>query len=350
MKTKNIPALIAALAALFALPACDNKPADKPQPAAQSKSSGSSESANNAAIGFHNNLIELIKTARGPLDKIIKTSKQSEEYVQRQGIPSSKPMWNMALIGINPFDKVAKDKIAPPGSFSKEDQAFFNTRIKATKDAAAELNGIVSTLTAYYKAEDYKDDKHKKFLDLQPRIGELVQQIAQATGEMGERSQVIASAAERENLKKNPIGIYILHMRDIMAKCEEQMDILMDDRMLQVGSGTERRSDAEKAAAVAKVQDIIDAADALTKEIEEMATKAKAEKMTALKDRPALAKAYEEFFVKLEDQQGAVRKNLRFAKEQGYIGTKSVMENLGKTVQNVIRAHNNFIDNVNRGR
>ncbi|MDF9828262.1 hypothetical protein M2103_001557 [Ereboglobus sp. PH5-5] len=342
---KFLPLLLASLCGLLVLSACGKKSSSS-----GSSSSGSGDKAGNEAIGFHNKLVDFNKLAREPLKKIMQTTGDSASWVSRDGVTAEKPRWNMVLIGVNPYDKLAKNNLAAPGSFSKEDREFFDSRIKLAKDSAAELNKAVGTLTNYYKAGDYKDDKHKKFLDLKPRIEELVQQIARATGEMGERSEVIASAAEREALKKNPIGIYILNMRDIMAKCEQQMDILMDQRLVQVGSGTGSKTDEQKAEAVAKVKDLLDPAEALSKEIADMAEKFKAVDMGALKNRQTLAKDYENFFKILDEQQGTVRKNIRFAKEWGYIGTESSMKLLGGTVRKVTGAHNTFIGDVNKGR
>jgi len=347
-KSKKSLLVLAALCSFLAFAGCGKSSSGS----SGSRGSGSSgDSAGSAAIGFHNKLIDFSKLARDPLRKIVQTTKDSAEYAESQPDRDrgTKPMWNMVLLGNNPYEQLAKVNLAAPSSFSKDDQEFFNSRVKLTKDGAAELNKIVSTLTAYYKAEDYKDDKHKKFLDMQPRIQALVEQIAQATGEMGDRSEKIATAAERAQLMKDPIGVYIINMRDIMEKCDQQMEYLTDERLLQVGSGTESKTDEQKAADVAKVKDLLAPAEALSTEIAGMAEKFKAVDMSALSKRPRLAKDYEDFFKRLDNQQGEVRQNLRFAKEYGYIGTASVMRNLGSTVRDVVGAHNNFIDDVNKG-
>jgi len=345
MRKKSLPLLPlhAALCALlaFTFAACGKK---SPSPGASTPDSAAP--AGSAAIAFHNKLVDFSKLAREPLRKIVQTSKDAAEFVERDTGPSSKPRWDMPLLGINPYEKLAKNTLAAPASFPKADQEFFNTRIKLAKDSAAELNKIINTLKAYYNAEDYKDDKHKKFLDLKPRIQTLVEQIATATDEMGARSEEIASAAEREALKKDPIGIYILNMRDIMAKVEQQMDYLADDRM---NCGNENKTPAETAANIAKTKDLVASADALSTEIASMAEKFKAADMTALKKRPTLAKDYEDFFKRLDEQQGEVRKNIRFAKEHGGIGTASDIKNLAGTVRDVVQGHNDFIDHVNKG-
>jgi len=335
--------VLAALCSFLAFTACGKKSASS---GSGSSGSSSGDSAGSAAIEFHNKLIDFSKLARDPLRKIVQTSKDAAEFIERD-TPSAKPRWEIPLVGINPYEKLAKNNLAAPGSFSKDDQTFFNTRIKLTKDAAAELNKIIDTLKAYYSAEDYKDDKHKKFLDLQPRIQTLVEQIATATGEMGDHSEEIATAAERETLKKDPIGIYILNMRDIMAKVEQQMELLTDDRMI---CGNENKSAEETAANIAKTKELVGPAEALSTEIASMAEKFKAVDMSALKKRPTLAKDYEDFFKRLDEQQGEVRKNIRFAKEHGGIGTASNVKNLGSTVRDVVRGHNNFIDDVNKGK
>ncbi|MDR1010509.1 MAG: hypothetical protein LBM04_05200 [Opitutaceae bacterium] len=337
-----LAAALGALAALVAFTACGKKTSSG------DSSSGLTGKAGASAIQFHNQLIEFNKTARQPLQKILDETKKSQEFIT---YTPGKPMWHLIFVGINPYDKLAENNLAAPTAFAKDDREYFNSRIKLTKDGATELNKIVSTLITYYRADDYKEDKHQKFLDTEPRIQALVEQIAKATDEMGERSEKIASAAERETLKKEPLGIYILNMRDIMGKCEEQMEILMDERLVRAGSGTESKTDAQKAEAYAKVKDLLDPAEALSKEIADMAVTFKATDMSTLKKRtaPTLAKDYEEFFEKLEKQQADVRQNIRFAKEWGYIGTESSMKNLGGTVRDVIGAHNRFIDDVNRG-
>lgn len=326
---------------------CGDK-SGKGQKSSGSSSSSSGESAGSDAIQFHNTLIGFTKLAREPLMKIMQTSKKSVDWVERERVITEKPMWNLVLSGINPYTKVAKFNLGAPKSFSKDDQTFFNDRIASVKKDTGELNELVAMLVQYYKAEDYKDDKHKKSLDAQQRIQVLVRQIAQACGEMGARSEKIASAAERENLKKNPVGIYILNMRDIMEKCEAQMDVLTDERLLRVGSGT-NFTDESKAKAAAAVKDLTDKAEAFSKEIAGMAEKFKAVDKSALGKRPQLAKDYENFFKTLDDQQGTVRKNIRRAKEFGYVGNKSDMQLLSGSIKNVVQAHNGFINSLNKG-
>lgn len=305
------------------------------------------EKAGAAAIGFHNTLIDFNKLVRDPLKKIMDTTKSSMEWIERDGVQSEKPRWNLVLIGINPLQKAESFKIAAPTALPKADQEFFNTRIATAKTDASALNKIVSELAAYYKANDYKDDKHQKIKELEPKIKELVGNITRATGEMGERSEVLASAAERKSLQKIPEGIFILNMRDIMAKAEEQVDLLMDERLIRVGSGTSF-TDESKAADAAKVKDITDQLDAVAKELKEMAEKMRS--INTDKISKQLAKDYAAFFEALDDQQGTMRDRTRRIKEWGNAGSKNDIQLAASSYKKLISAHNRFIESSNKGR
>ncbi len=305
------------------------------------------EKAGAAAIGFHNNLIEFTKLARSPLKKIMSTTKDSMSWIERDGVVGEKPMWNLVLSGINPFQKLDTMKISAPAVLPKADQEFFNTRIASVKTDAAALNKIVAELAAYYKANDHKDDKHQKIKDLEPKIKTLVGNIATACGEMGERSEALASAAERKSLQKIPEGIFILNMRDIMAKAGEQVDLIADERLIRVGSGT-NFTDASKAADAAKVKDITDKLDVVAKEIKEMSDKMR--NISTSKISKALAQNYADFFKALDDQQGTMRDKTRWIKEWGNAGTKSDIQLTISSYKNLVAAHNRFIESSNKER
>ena len=301
------------------------------------------DKAGSASIEFHNNLIEFTKTARDPLRKIMSTLKDSMEFIQYQ---TTRPMWNLVLIGNNPLEKVMKSKLTAPSAFPKSEQEFFNTRIAQVKKDAEVLNKHVGELAAYYKAEDFKDDKHQKVKDLQSVITSLVESIATTCGEMNERSEKIASAAERKTLEKIPQGIFILNMRDIMAKVEQQIELFDDERLLRKGSGTERRSEASKAEAAANVKDITDKLDALSAEIKEMGEKMR--KINTSKISKRLADNYADFFKQLDDQQGTIRQKNRFIKEWGYAGNEGDIRTTIGSYKSLVNAHNHFIDTSNK--
>ena len=304
-----------------------------------------SEKAGSEAIGFHNTLVEFNKTARAPLRKTLSILKDSIGWIERDGATHEKPMWGQVLIGINPLEKTAKFKIAPPASLPKADQEFFKARIASVKADAEALNKLIHEITAYYKANDYKDDKHKKIKDADPVITGLVQKIAQATGEMGERSEQIASAAERKALEKLPQGIFILNMRDIMAKAEEQINLITDERLVRQGSGT-NFTDASKVADAAKVKDIADKLDAVTAELKELTAKTRDIKTDKISKN--LAEAYANFFKALDDQQGTIRDKIRWIKEWGNAGSKGDIKNTADSYKNLLNRHNRFIDISNK--
>lgn len=334
---KIIPLTLAVVCSLIFVSACGKKSSS-----GGGSSGSSSDKAGQEAIGFFNNLLEFRKLAFEPLKKIVDTSKKSASWVERDRVTTEKPSWNMVLIGINPYEKIAKSNLAAPKSFSSKDQEFFNSRIKLAKEGCAELNTIVATLTSYYKAEDYKDDKHKKFLDAQPRIDALVEQVAKACNEALQSADVIATAAERKVLEKRPDGVFILAMRDIMEKCREQMNILTDDRLLRVGSGTSY-TDASKAEAAAKVADLADAAEALTAEIKALAEKSKALKRSAIEKNQSKVRDYDSFFTKLDAEQDVVRKTIRRIREWGNVGNEGDMRNLRSNLRGMTDSHNSFI-------
>ncbi|MDR0534868.1 MAG: YiiG family protein [Puniceicoccales bacterium] len=333
---KCIALLAIALCGLVTFTACGKKSSSSPGRPGSADEAGKT---GNESIALFNDLLAFRKLAFEPLKKITDQTAKSEEFVTRV---SSKPSWNMVLLGINPYEKIAKSKLAAPKSLSSADQEFLNSRIKLAKDGCAELNTIVSTLTAYYKAEDYKDDKHKKFLDTKPRIEALVGQIASACNEALQRADKISDEAERKILEKTPTGAHILAMRDIMAKCREQMAILTDERLLRVGSGTSY-TDASKAGDAAKVKDLADAAEAMTAEINKLADKAKTLDPGVIKKAPAQARAYENFFKELEKEQGQVRKTIRYIREWGCVGNESDMRNLSQNLSGMTNEHNRFI-------
>jgi hypothetical protein len=300
------------------------------------------------AIEFHNSLLEFRKLATAPLDKIMDTLNDSIDWIEREGATHEKPRWNLVLIGINPYDKLAQSKLSAPSSFSEDDRRLFDEGIGQIRKETGELNTIIDSLVSYYNAEDYKDDKHKKVQDLQPVIESKIAVIVETNQRLGERSEELASAEERTLLENDPLGVYILTMRDFNAKAEEQMAILMDDRLLREGSGTSF-TDASKAAAAAKVKDLADAAEEAGKEVAAQLDSARNVNLETIEKRTALLNDYRDFLKTAQEQQDEVRKTIRYIREWGYIGNEGNMQMLYNTIDDLWDAHNDFIDSVNKG-
>jgi hypothetical protein len=300
------------------------------------------------AIEFHNSLLEFRKLATEPLEDTIETLEDSIEWIERDGNISGKPRWNFVLLGINPYTKVAQTNISAPSSFSADDRRLFDEGIAQIKKETGELNVIIDSLVLYYNAEDYKDDEHRKIKDLQPVIESKVEAIWDANDRMGERSEELASIEERKLLENDPLGVYILAMRDFNATAEEQMAILMDDRLLREGSGTSF-TDASKAAAAAKVKDLADAAEEAGKEVAAQLESARNLDMSTIEDRRFLFNDYQDFLKTAEEHQGEIRKTIRYIREWGHIGNQNDMELLYDTIGDLWDAHNDFIDSANNG-
>jgi hypothetical protein len=321
---------------------CGNK--DGRSAATAEKTDGSASDA----IEFHNSLLEFRKLAMEPLDKTTETLNDSIEWIEWEGSSSGKPRWNFVLLGINPYAKVAQINLSAPSSFSKDDRQLFDEGISQIKKETGELNTIIDSLVSYYNAEDYKDDNHKKIKDLQPVIESKVTAIEETSQRLGERSEELASIEERKLLEKDPLGVYILAMRDFNAKAEEQMAILMDDRLLREGSGTSF-TDASKAAAAAKVKDLTDAAEEAGREVAAQLDLARNLNIETIEKRTVLLNDYRDFLKTAEEQQEEVRKTIRRVREWGNIGNEGDMELLYGTIGDLWDAHNDFIDSANQG-
>jgi hypothetical protein len=316
--------------------------------AAGGGNAASGDGSGGGAIEFHNALLEFRKLAAEPLDKTMGTLNDSMGWIEREGATHEKPRWNFVLLGINPYEKLATMDLAAPRSFSDDDRRLFDEGIARIKKETGELDELIDSLVAYYNAEDYKDDGHQKIKDLQPVIELKVNAIMEASRRMGERSEELASLEERRYLEQDPLGIYILAMRDLNAQAEEQMEILMDDRLLREGSGTSF-TDASKAAAAAQVKDLADAAEESGKGVAVLLESARKLSPGTLENRPVLLDDYKDFLEDVEEQQGEVRKTIRYIREWGTIGSKHDMELFYATIGDLWDAHNRFIDSVNRG-
>jgi hypothetical protein len=301
-----------------------------------------------SVIEFHNSLMEFRDLAAEPLNKTIETLNDSIDWIEREGATHEKPRWNFVLLGINPYDKLAGIDLSVPSSLSKDDRQLFDEGIAQIRKETGELNTIIDSLVSYYNAEDYKDDKHKKIKDLRPVIEEKVSAIREASYRMGERSEELASIEERKQLEKDPLGVYILAMRDFNAKAEEQIEILMDDRLLREGSGTSF-TDASKAAAAAKVKDLTDAAEETGKEVAATLESARKLSLKTLEERTVLLNDYKNFLKEAEEQQDEVRKTIRYIREWGNIGNENDMRMFYNTIGYLWDAHNRFIDSANEG-
>lgn len=337
--SKKICSIVSMFTAIFLIFAVSCTKAEK-----SGIGTGGTDVQDDGVISFYNDLLAFSKDAREPLDKISDTMDDSVEWIENDRVFAAKPMWNIALAGSIGFKRIPEKTLAAPQAFSAEDKRFIDDRIAAVKQNVKELIDIAASLQLYYSAEDYKDDKHQKIKDIEPKVRDMISAIHTACAESINCAGVYADEVERKNLEKNPVGIYILNMRDVMDKIGEQYSILSkEDLLYKDRSGLTPAS--EKAALVVAHKGDVEAIEALTAEIDALVEKGKNQDTAALKEiSTSLVSEYEDFFKDYEMYKGEVRKAVRDLKENG---THDSLYSIESEYKSIIGDHNSFIDVYN---
>ncbi|MDR2463219.1 MAG: YiiG family protein [Verrucomicrobiales bacterium] len=320
-----------------AQPAADAPPAEPARP--DKKSRPAADTDGNAAVAFHNKLLGFIGTSRAPFKKIDQTIKNSEEFIIRG---NSRPDWGRVFGPMENFDKIPVYPFAAPDSFGAADREFFNTRIELVKTNCAALLKLDRELADYYTAENFKDDWHKKFLVAAPKIYALMDAVADADNEMYERSNAITEEIDRRNLAKTPCGVYILNMRHMLDKAKLQGKALLapELRDTRYGMGV---SDAERDEMIARAKPAADQADALARELDGMAEKYAAADREKIKGTN-LEREYDAFFKSYAAARPELTRIIRDLREKGYYNDQ---HNVKSYMEDLIRAHNRFVDILN---
>ncbi|MDR2981922.1 MAG: YiiG family protein [Puniceicoccales bacterium] len=301
---------------------------------------GSGSNAESNAIGFYNNLLGFMSASQSPFKDLSKQIKESDDFAKSDsGRPTS---WGNIYISARDFKKIPDHKFSAPKTFSSKMQEFFNTRIKTVQDSCKEIVSITDALATYYKAEDYKDDWHKKFLVSAPKLDDLMETIAEANDEMYVQAQEITEEIDRKNLAKSPVGIYVLNMRYMMDKAKEQSRILQNPALKDTRYGTGVSAE-EKQQMVDRSKAAADRVDELIKEMDEMAEKYKAVDREKIKGSK-LEREYDGFFANYEKGKADLRRIVRDLRERGYFNDQ---HNVKYYMESLYKSHNNFVDILN---
>lgn len=317
----------------------DKKDADGTGGSKAAAPSGSvGKAAEEAAIPFHNSLLQFMQASRASFKKIAEESNKSQEFFESD---NRKPSWKAAANDSN-FKKVPTLKFAAPASFPTADKDFFNARIKTVQESVARILSLTGELDTYYTEESYKDDWHKKYLVIAPALSALTEKIDDANGEMFKRSDEITEDIDRRNLAKTPLGTYVLNMRYIMDKAKAQGTLLLrpELRDTRVGVGV---SAEEKAEMLAYAKPIAEQAEALLKELDALAEKYKAADRGPIKGK-SFDGIYDDFFKNYTAYRTDVVRILRELREKGYQNEQPTIQS---GIGSLFKAHNKFVDTAN---
>jgi hypothetical protein len=295
--------------------------------------------AENEAIQFHNSFSRFFGAARSPFEELYKTMKTSNEFIGRS---TGKPRWASVISPTSGYKKIPDLKYAAPASLGAKEKEYFDTHIKTIKENTAAIINIVNELNTYYTADDYKDDWHKKFLMSEPKIEALVENVIKAGSEARERISAITEEIDRRNLAKIPIGIYVLNMRYMLDKSRDRARLLLtpDLRDTRAGLGI---SAAERQKMLAFAKPLAEKAEAIAKEMDEMAEKYKAADRANFKKVPvggSLEKEYDGFFKRYEKSREDTRRIIRELLERGYYTDQHNVEN---NAGDLMKSHNAFV-------
>jgi len=303
-------------------------------PPASAGDSGGNEGQ--SSIAFYNYFLSFRGVSQSIFEKVQEAIAKSEEAIDRSS--NDDPDWDRIVPSDSQIAKIPTLKFAAPKDFSKANQDYINPRIQTVQQDVATLLKEIDAMRSYYKAEDYKDDWHKKFLMAKPRIETLMARIAKTNKEIYKLADDISEETDRKNIEKAPDGIYILNMRDMIKKARDRADLILDNNLedTRYGLGV---PDDERQQMLAKAATICDQFDAQTKELDAMSAKYKAADTKTIAGTQA-EKIYNNFFASYEKSAEDTRRILRDLRETGYTNDQRT---IAEVVGTLAGAHDDFL-------
>jgi hypothetical protein len=307
------------------------------KPAKNSKRGQTGDTGGQSSVAFYNSFLGFRGVSQSVFDKLDQALGKGWGFIGR-GTSDARPDWRGVIPPNSQISKIPGYDFAAPGDFSKDNQAYINTRIETVKKDVAALLKEIEAMKTYYGAEDYKDDWHKAFLMARPRIEGLMEAIAKNNKEVYKLADQLSEETDRKNIAKAPDGVFILNMRHVIDKARDRADLILDNGFedTRYGLGV---PDEEHRQMLAKAAATCDKLDTLTKELDEMCAKYKTAGKGVIKGSPA-EKIYDDFFTSHEKSDEDMRRITRELREKGYTNDQRTV---GDSVGGLIKAHNEFL-------
>jgi gas vesicle protein len=168
-------------------------------------------------IKYNAYLRDVLYDANAVLDDVRRPIERSADFVAKRG--TSVPDWRVSR---DSFEKLGKLTTRVPNWLSATDVALFRDNIDQLKTSAAALLKLSDEQKAYFaKDGPYKADEGKKFTEAQPAFEKIFADIAQSRDRIRARSYELSSAAETRLAASNPLGSFLLTLREDLAKAND---------------------------------------------------------------------------------------------------------------------------------
>lgn len=276
---------------------------------------GGKEKANEI-IGFYNKAMDLSRRYNSSfVERSERYAKEAEEFIQKK-LRNDFAIQPTLIITF--FDAGKNAEAVPSDAFGDKKESI-QKDFNSFKEHAMKIKELLETIKAHLQAEDFKDDKGKKFSEIKEQLLAEVEAYQKTRSSLFGQMNELVEKAESVILEDHPLKENILSSKKLLALSGDFLDEVIAES--EAGKVDEAKLDA----AYKAIED-------------QLATNQKLDvKDENVKDE------YESLNKSCEDYLGSIRKLVRNAKEN-----KKFSENdynaADRDYESLINAYNRFVD------
>ncbi len=190
------------------------------------ESGGSNVADANKIIDYTNAILEVVKKYNEAAENAVKYYGQLEDKINGKNVYPFRTadiqfLWTAKK-------EAAKAFATPTDAFENNDKKFFADSMAAYHKIFDEFANNDSTLGAYIKAEDFKDDKYAKGKTLIDKQFILYPQLVSLRISLSDRIDKVADAAEDIALKDSPIKDAYIATKGDLGKVKSLVNKIAD--------------------------------------------------------------------------------------------------------------------------
>ncbi|MDF9834130.1 hypothetical protein M2103_002367 [Ereboglobus sp. PH5-5] len=300
------------------------------------------------AVRFYDSVREITRGVLESLERVEKNISDADRYIPNADrYKSGYSNWRSMRI-----ESRAGGALRVPNFYEKKTIEEFRSVHGNLMSSLTELAALNDSLVEYFKGEGAKAEGFKKYTDAKPGLGEFVSKTRDMANWLDSLALKIATAGEARTLAKNPCGVFITNMREVLVVAESALPFVSDPALKPRDSRGDRppETDAEKSVRMALVTRTAEKLDTITARLKELAAAHKQtgtdaiayENKSAVETSlRALGRFYDDDIPALVENIEKISAELR---EKGAIGDYSRVES---RVRNLNYYHDEFVGMFN---
>lgn len=221
------------------------------------------------AVRFYDSVRDITGRIPQALERVEKNMSNADRYIPEAGrYKSGYSNWYPMRLDSN-----SSGAVRVPNFYAKDTIAALRGAHGRFMTDLVELAALNDSFVDYFKGAGAKEENFKKYTDEKTRLAERIKKARADAAKLDSLALAIALKGEARTLPKNPCGIYIINMREVIDAARQFFPILENPALKQRDAYRDRankrppETEDEKAARMALAADAAAKLDGIASQV-----------------------------------------------------------------------------------